>query len=313
MFSHYFGNHLLSRKLLTPAQLKDILGSLDSVHVKLGMLAIESRLMTAQQVQEVHSLQMSQDKRFGDIAVERGYISSTNLETLLGKQAKRHQALSQALLDRGMFSFEQLETALADFKLSTNLNEVEIQAIKDNDVDTVVATFFRNFELPLPLNGEPGSPQGQARPERLFQDYVALFVRNLVRFVDPGVVLSPSTCVSEHAFDWSLSQEIEGSIPLFTAITGSGPALVGLGSRFAKMDLTDMDAVGQDAVGEFLNCHNGLFLSKLSNDGVDLELKPPAAHHQHTLVNKNSLGVIPIALPTGSIELVITCGSPAIV
>lgn len=312
MFSHYFGNHLLSRRLLTPAQLKDILASLDSVHIKLGMLAIEAGLMTAQQVQEVHTLQMSQDKRFGTIAVERGYISSASLDELLGKQARRHLALSQALLDRGVFSFEQLETALADFKSATNLTEAEIEAIKNNDVDAVVATFFRSFELALLLNAVSDSSASVAAPVRLIQDYVALFVRNLVRFVDPGVVIAQSVCVSNHAFDWCISQEIEGSFSLCTAISGDGPGLARLGGRFARMELTEMDAVGQDAVGEFLNCHNGLFLSKLSNDGLDLELTPPTAHHRRTLVNQNALCVIPITLPTGSFELVITCGSPAI-
>jgi len=311
MFSHYFGNYLLGRRLLTPAQYKEILASLDSVHVKLGMLAIESGLMTAQQVNEVHTLQMTLDKRFGEIAVERGCLTRENLEGLLGTQNKRHLALSQALLDKGWFSFEQLEDALADFKHETNLSDAEIQAVKDNDVDALVAAYFRNAELTAALEAAPVEGAVDA-PARLIQDYVALFVRNLVRFVDPGVVITGSACVSSHDFEWSVSQEITGSVAMRTAITGEGLALAGMGGRFAKMDLAEMDAVAQDAIGELLNCHNGLFLSKLSNDGLDLDLSPPVTHHRRTFLSRSSLCVISITLPTGSFELLITWGSPAI-
>ncbi|MHC1713390.1 MAG: chemotaxis protein CheX [Solidesulfovibrio sp.] len=311
MFSHYFGNHLLSRRLLTPAQLKEILTSLDSVHIKLGMLAIESGLMTAHQVGEVHTLQISLDKRFGEIAVERGYLSPSSLEDLLGRQNKRHLALSQALLDKGWFDFEQLEAALADFKSATNLTDAELQALQHNDVDAVVAAFFRDAELTPVLETAPDALAVQT-PMRLIQDYVALFVRNMVRFVDPAVAISKASCVSSLDFEWCVSQQMHGAISLCASLVGPGPILALVAGRFANMDLTEMDAVAKDALGELLNCHNGLFLSKLSNDGLDLELSPPAVHHRRTLFTPNTLCVIPISLPAGNFELVFTWGSPAL-
>ncbi len=105
MFSQFFGNYLLHRKLVNTTQLREVLALQDTVRVKIGILAIDAGFMTAPQVDRVHQLQIKMDKRFGEIAIKEGYLNEDQLTDLLGQQNKRHLILSQALIDKGILTF----------------------------------------------------------------------------------------------------------------------------------------------------------------------------------------------------------------
>ena len=52
MFTQLFGSYLLNKKLITAEQLKDALDYQKTVHLKLGVMAVNSGFMTAENVNE---------------------------------------------------------------------------------------------------------------------------------------------------------------------------------------------------------------------------------------------------------------------
>jgi hypothetical protein len=251
--------------------------------------------MTAAQVEEVHNLQAKIDKRFGEIAIDRGILDEEKLSVLLGQQNKRHLFISQALIDKGIMTFETFESYLEDYKKDSGLSVQEFEALKNNDIDTVTQALVH-----LPELGD----------SRLYVDYFALFVRNLVRFIDAHILLEQARKVEVEAFDCLIYQEIEGRYKFFTGVAGPEPAMAEFASRFAKMAVSGMDEVARDSLGEFMNVHNGLFLSKLSNEWVELELLPPDYKPGGSLKSVGVAYKIPFALPFGQFDFYIGVGSP---
>jgi hypothetical protein len=295
MFSQFFGNYLRKRGCITVEQMRDVLALQDSVRVKLGVLAIDAGYLDAAQVEKVHGLQSSMDKRFGEIAIELGLLDEEKLSGLLSQQNKRHLFISQALIDKGIMSFETFEGYLNDFKKDSGLSAKEFEALKNNDIDTITQALVHMPEL------------GDAK---MYVEYFALFVRNLVRFIDDHILLDAAAKVQHEDFDCLIHQEIDGRFKFFTGFSGAEPAMSEFATRFAKMEVSGMDAVARDSLGEFMNIHNGLFLSKLSNDWVELELLPPEYKSRGSLKSMGVVYKIPFALPFGQFVFFIGVGSP---
>lgn len=295
MFSQFFGNYLRKRGCITLAQMREVLALQDSVRVKLGVLAIDAGYMSAGQVAEVHNLQSKIDKRFGEIAIDLGILDQDKLSALLGQQNKRHLFISQALIDKGIMTFETFASCLEDYKKDSGLSEKAFEALKANDIDGVTQALVHLPEL------------GDAK---MYVDYFALFVRNLVRFVDDHILLEQATKVELETFDCLIYQEIEGRFKFFTGVAGPEPAMAEFASRFAKMAVSGMDEVARDSLGEFMNVHNGLYLSKLSNEWVELELLPPEYKQSGSLKSVGVAYKIPFALSFGQFDFYIGVGAP---
>jgi len=295
MFSHFFGHYLLENKHITAEQLREVLALQDSVRVKIGILAIDAGYMTAEQVEIAHRLQATFDMRFGEIAIGKGYLTEDQLTDLLSKQSKRHLLVSQALADKGIMSFEDIERVLAAYRRDSGFSEAEYEALKENDMDAVAASLARMPEL--------GDPE-------VYAGYFALFTRNLVRFIDPGIVIRRAEKVTVTPFEHLVHQEMDGRFKIFTGLSGSSAAMAEFASRYAKMGLMDYDDMARDALGEFMNVQNGLFLSKLSNDWVELELSPPGFQNGGAIRSVGVAYAIPFTLPFGEFTFFIGLGSP---
>lgn len=297
MFSQFFGNYLLTRGRISPEELREVLALQDAVRVKLGILAIDAGYMTAEQVERVHGLQAIRDKRFGEIAIEEGFLDEERLSELLSGQNRRHLLISQALVDRGVLGFEEVERLLADYRRDSGLSEDEYEALKSNDIDAVARALVRMPEL-----GESG----------VYADYFALFTRNMVRFIDSGVFFGLAERAVETTCERFIHQEMEGRFKLFTGFSGPAAAMAEFAARFAKMSgPLDEELIG-DALGEFMNVQNGLFLSKLSNEWVELELGTPEYRGAGRLRTVGAAYSVPFSLSFGRFVFYVGLGSPII-
>ncbi len=295
MFSQFFGNYLLKRGLITASQLREVLALQDSVRVKLGVMAIDAGYMNAEQVERTNALQARRDKRFGEIAIEEGYLDEDQLSELLGQQNKRHLLISQALIDKDLFGFEEIQRVLEDYRRDSGLGDIEFEALKRNDVDTVTRAMVK-----LPDLGDP----------KIYGDYFSLFVRNLIRFIDDGIVLGGAERVRESCFETLVHQEMDGRFKIFTSLAGSREAMSTFAARFAKTDIEGYGELAADSLGEFLNTQNGLFLSKLSNEWVELELSPSESRTDGVLKSVGVVYAVPFSLPFGHFTFYMGLGSP---
>lgn len=297
MFNQYFGNFLLEKKIITAKQLKEVLELQKLVRVKIGVLAIDNGFMNAKEVLEVHKLQSIKDKKFGEIAIEEGYLTKEKLEELLRKQKKSMVLLGQALINKGYITFQRYEEILIQFKDESGFSFEEFNAIRNNNLEKIVPMFVKIQEGSL---------------STILHKYIQLFVRNIARFIDVDVVLGKAEKIDSKAFDNLVYQKIDGAHRIFSALEGDKEVVTKFASIYAEEQCEEVDEIVQDSLGEFLNCTNGLFLSGLSNSGVELELSPPKFECSGKLIKTKEIYKIPCSLSFGDFNLLVSCEYPVI-
>ncbi|HEY5562700.1 MAG TPA: hypothetical protein VIK72_13265 [Clostridiaceae bacterium] len=287
MFSQYFGQYLLNEKYLTKPQLNAAIEYKQSVHLKLGVLAINAGYMNSQQVSQIHQMQAKVDKRFGELAVEAGFIKEEQIEELLSSQKFGHLLLAQALVDKNYMTLEKFEEAINKYKKKYSISESQFDALQKDDVEGII-NIYVNLE-----SDKYGIE---------IKHYIALFMRNIIRFIDSEIYTNKIIKVEEYKTKWAAHQKIKNSIILQTYINADEVVFAKIASRFAEEELSTVDEMTKDSVGEFLNLNNGLYLVEMSNRGIKLDMEPQAVSFEKVI---SSTYVLPIELPFGKMELII--------
>ena len=287
MFDQYFGTYLLEKKILKPEELKEVLAEQKAVKVKLGVLAIDADYMNGAQVDQIHKLQAARDCRFGELAIEAGYLTEDQLNELLSTQKKSNVLLGQVLIEKGFFTFEKYEEVLLQYRMDSSLSAEEMQVLKNNDVEKIAEIFLRNLA------------DGQ---NTMIREYFQLFIKNIIRFIDDDIRLEEAQEADSYAFDYLVTQTMKGEHAFFSGFAASEAVLARFASIYTEEELDGMTDLAKDALGEFLNCQNGLFLSHLSHQGVELELFPSEVKKGGIMKPAGDLYVIPCHLSFGRVD-----------
>ena len=104
--------------------------------------------------------------------------------------------------------------------------------------------------------------------------------------------------------NWVVHQEIVGGAPLFTALNLQEDALLHIASIYAEEELTEVDELAKDAVSEFLNLHNGIYLVNMSNCGTELTMKPQQIIKASTI--SGELLAVTVKTSKGSFQLLLS-------
>ncbi len=259
MFTQYFGQYLLNKGYLTPEKLHDGLENQKDTRLKLGVLAVNAGYMRADDADKINEAQKRLDKKFGELAVEMGYLKENQVEELLSSQKFEHLILGQSLVDKGYMTLQEFEKAINEYKNDYSISDKEFEAIQKDDVDEIVNIFIK-FE---------GS-----KNEKALKDYLSLFTRNLIRFIDTRAIIRDVIKLEEYEGKWNARQNIKGKINLSTFIEAEENSFVKFASKYAEEELNTVDEMAEASVGEFLNLHNGIFLVNMSNEGIELEMTP---------------------------------------
>lgn len=256
MVEYILGNYLVETGKITKDQLVSIIEWQDSVRVKLGLIAVSEGMMTMEQAEEVNLLQVARDKRFGDIAVEEGYLNPEQVDKLLKKQGDPYLVFIQSLLDEELVTIEELEWLMDDFKKVNNYSNSEFEDIKSDSVEKILP-------LLLPEDAMP------------YRELIETVIRTMIRLVDRHVYLGKAVMVDSFPEDQLASQRMEGAKGLVDCFAERNGALLKVCSIFGQEKFLALDMDALDSAGELLNCANGLYVSKLSQDGVFMELMAP--------------------------------------
>lgn len=290
MFSAFFGHYLLEKKLVTPKQLSDVMEKQEQTRLRLGMLAVNAKYMTASQAEVVNELQATMDKRFGDIAIDKGYLTKEQLESLLGQQKSEHLILAQNLIDAKIMTMASFEKEIEKYKEEFGLDDKQLEGLKTNDVNLLVHAFLA-FE--------------DAEATAHYGDYVTLFIKNIVRFIDSNVRFDRVQKIDHIELDHIVRQSISGEQEIFTGIGASEETFLALAGNYADEKFDEMGEYPIDAVGEFLNLHNGLFTVNMSDGGVEMTLDIQSYVNEVILNPVSALYKIPIFTSIGEIDLLI--------
>jgi CheY-specific phosphatase CheX len=257
MFSKYFGQYLFDKKYLTLEQLHEGLKYQTETRLKLGVLAVNAGYITADEADKINEEQKKLDKKFGELAVDLGYLKDEQVEELLSSQKFGHLLLGQALVDRGYMTLQEFEKAINEYKTDYSISDKEFENIQKDDVNQLITSFIK-FE--------------NSKNEKVLKEYIALITRNLIRFIDSEAVINGVIKVEEYECKIAAKQDIKGEISLSTFIEAEENSFIKFASKYAEEELSAVDEMAEDSVGEFLNLQNGIFLVNMSNAGIELEM-----------------------------------------
>lgn len=288
MVSSIVGNYLMEKGLLTGEQFRDILNEQQKVRVKLGLIAVAEGLMTQEEADRVNQLQAVMDRRFGDIAVEKGYLTEGQVNSLLKKQGNAYLAFAQAMENQQLMTIEQLEQILLDYRCENNFTASDMDALKSDDVDSILPLF-------LPVDSEA------------YYGIAGTAVRTLMRLVDTGLYPDKAYIMQKTEDENGALQRVEGEKGFVSALGGKGNALQFTASVFGQEEFASVDEDALDAIGELLNCINGLYVSECK-DGSSLELMPPSFKTGIQGFESRKMLVLPIHIKNDCVDLMIAIG-----
>lgn len=287
MFASIVGKYLVSKELISPAQFVDIKQEMSKVRVKLGLIAIAEGLMTERDAERVNNLQAVMDKRFGDIAIERGYLTSEQVEGLLKKQQNSYLAFAQCLENQQLLTVSQLEMIIKDFQEDNNFSNTDIEDLKSDDADRIVPIY-------LPMEA------------RDYEELACIAVRTIVRLIDNDAYPKKAYFTDEVKVNNAALQSMDGNAPMYTVFAGQGQALEPMASTFAKEEFGEVTEDALDAIGELMNCINGLYASALSFQKITLELCPPEYYSEAKYVKGQNMLVLPIVVKGQEVSLILS-------
>lgn len=275
MVSNIVGNYLVENHVITLEQFRDLSREQRKVRVKLGLIAVAEGLMTQEEADKVNKLQTVMDKRFGDIAIEKGYLTEGQVGALLKKQGNAYLIFAQALENLDLLTIEQLEQYMIDFQRDNQLTYSDMEDLKSDDVDRILPLY-------MPVEGEK------------YLNVVGTALRTLLRCVDADVYPDRAYLTKRCEADNGAVQKIEGEHNVTCAMVGKGQALLKTASFFGKENFTEVNMEAMDAVGELLNCIDGLYATALSQGGVSMELYPPEFSDRLCGIKSEEMLVIPL-------------------
>lgn len=286
MVSSIVGSYLVDKGLITAEQLSDLMVEQQKVRVKLGLIAVAEGLMTQDQAEKVNALQAVMDMRFGDIAVSKGYLTDGQVEALLKKQGNAYLAFAQALENQQLMTVDQLEQYMIDFQHENQLTASDIDDLKSDDVDRILPLY-------MPIDCEK------------YAGVAGTAVRTLMRCIDNNVYPGKAVLAESFDADNCALQYVEGQPSVTCCMAGKGDALLPVASIFGKEDFEAVDADALDAIGELLNCINGLHASALSKDGISMELCPPEYYAEAKGVQAEQMLVLPLYIKDKQINFIV--------
>jgi hypothetical protein len=286
MFGVYFGYYLMSKGVLTSSAYEELLKSLQSVRVKLGLLAIEAGLLTDSQASHLNRLQAQSDKRFGDLAVDAGMLTNAQIKGLLKKQGDPYLQFVQAVTDKGLMTAEAVARHLDEYAKSNGFTNADMEDLKSGDVDRIYPLFLKKAQL-----------SDDAK------QYIGIVVRTIMRFIDPQVRLENASVVSSYKADFLAEQDLVGDWTAFTGFSGSREGVLYLASKYADEQFHTIDEDVLDAACEFLNICNGLFAIWKEKCGDDLDMHFPQMYPQSKDLTAEGLICVPLFLAGKRLDL----------
>ncbi|MCM1569690.1 MAG: hypothetical protein NC081_09635 [Roseburia sp.] len=287
MVEHILGNYLMETGRISKVQLRLVLDRMDSVRVKLGLIAVSEGFMTFAQAEEVNRLQALQDKRFGDIAIEKGYLTEEQVGKLLKAQQNTFLTFAQALVDEQIIKMEQLEDILEGFRKANDFSNTELEDIKSDEIERIVPVLL------------PGGAEKYKEP-------IEIVMRSMVRLIDRHTCMGKAVLTETARTDNMVVQELRGDkVSYLTCFQEGDGALLTVGSFFGQMEFETLDEDALDAAAELLNCVNGLFASARSRNGQFLELMPPQYAVDGVDVPKTAAYKVPIYIENQMLYFII--------
>ena len=135
--------------------------------------------------------------------------------------------------------------------------------------------------------------------------YIEKLVYNISMYVDPDFSLGSIDILSDFSGKCELSQAITGVPSAYSCVEGREDALIGFAEHYSHLGIKEFDVLAREAILDFLNLHNGLFVVMLSKNNIcELSLDAPKQNGNFTidLALYKSITVIPVVFSYGTVK-----------
>lgn len=286
MFFNLFSKYLIKEGKITEEQLEIVRNAQSSTRVKLGLIAVSEKMITEKQAEEINRKQAVMDKRFGDIAVELGYLVPDQVSRLLELQGKPYMLLSQTFTDKRILTLGEIEAAFNSYVSSLGYNDNEIEALKNDDIDGIIAMFVKNV------------------PENVLE-IISVAIRTLNRLISTDLSIAEGYKTDKYDYNHAAGQAIEGDYNIKTSISGSDEGILEVAETFAGEEFGQVDMDALDSIAEFINIVNGLFATSLSYRRVQVDLAAPLFDESAGSISEGEIYVVPLEVNQKPFDLVI--------
>lgn len=273
----FFGQYLLERGHVTPAQLLAAVDLQERTNESFGDTAVKLNLLDKPTANRLNELQRVTDKRIGELAMDQGMLTPQSVERILTHQRNNHLYVGQALVKLGHLTDAVLETRLGEFK-------------KDQE-----AYNPENVVLP---NDTPAAECIKASVE---------LTRKLLTRI-PQIVTKVGTArwaeqpilKGEIAASLTMNGHVVHDVAILASRAVARRVTVGL-LGFAPPNMTDDDAL--DGFKEFLNVVAGNVTARLAQGGERWDFSPPLEHRSGVAVGPRKALIVALHAPLEQIEI----------
>lgn len=135
--------------------------------------------------------------------------------------------------------------------------------------------------------------------------YIEKLVHNISMYVDQDFTLGNVEIVSGFSGKVELSQAITGVPSAYSGVEGRNDTLMTFAEHYSHLGIKTFDVLAKEAILDFLNLNNGLFVVMLSKNNIcELSLDAPKQNGNFTidLAQYKSITVIPVIFSYGTVK-----------
>ncbi|MFT3982955.1 MAG: hypothetical protein QM697_03530 [Lachnospiraceae bacterium] len=138
--------------------------------------------------------------------------------------------------------------------------------------------------------------------------YIKKLVWDVLTHVDASIAIGDIELLTTYSSGLELSQEITGIPTAYSAIDGEIDTLTAFSEQYAHLGISEYDTLAREAILDFLNLHNGLFVSLLSRlNKYELGLAVPKQSGSFSLTSPvtGKITIIPITFSFGTVRFLL--------
>ena len=135
--------------------------------------------------------------------------------------------------------------------------------------------------------------------------YIEKLVYNILMYVDDNIVLGNIEIATSFSGKCELSQGILGVPSATSGMDGHENALAQFAEHYSHLGIEKFDLLAREAILDFLNLHNGLFVVLLSKNNIcELTLDVPKQNGNYALdlSQFKTITIIPVIFSYGTIK-----------
>ena len=135
--------------------------------------------------------------------------------------------------------------------------------------------------------------------------YIEKLVYNISMYVDQDFSLGSIEILNGFSGKIELSQGITGVPSAFSCVDGKEDALTIFAEHYSHLGIKSFDMLAREAILDFLNLHNGLFVVMLSKNNIcELSLDAPKQNGNFSidLAQYKTITVIPVMFSYGTVK-----------